>query len=80
MQPELKAIVKSFGLTATPGDPVFSHAGTAGDWWVGALVTGMGPALAREATRRALVGRTDRPRHGRSASPAASTPPSPSGR
>ena len=54
MQPELKAIVKSFGLHATPGDPVFSHSGTAGEWWVGALVTGMGPALAREATRRAL--------------------------
>ena len=53
MQPELKAIVKSFGLHATP-DPVFSHCGTAGEWWVGALVTGMGPALAREATRRAL--------------------------
>lgn len=54
MQPELKAIVKSFGLNATPGDAVFSHSGTAGDWWVGSLVTGMGPALAREATRRAL--------------------------
>ena len=54
MQPELKAIVKSFGLQATPADPVFSHGGTAGEWWVGALVTGMGPALARGATRRAL--------------------------
>jgi adenosylhomocysteine nucleosidase len=54
MQPELKAIVKSFGLQATPADPVFSHGGTAGAWWVGALVTGMGPALAREATRQAL--------------------------
>ena len=54
MQPELKAIVKSFGLKATPGDAVFSYSGTAGDWWVGSLVTGMGPALAREATRRAL--------------------------
>jgi adenosylhomocysteine nucleosidase len=54
MQPELKAIVKCFGLQATPADPVFSHSGTAGEWWVGALVTGMGPALAREATRRAL--------------------------
>ncbi len=54
MQPELKAIVKSFGLQATPTDPVFSHSGTAGAWWVGALVTGMGPALAREAARRAL--------------------------
>jgi adenosylhomocysteine nucleosidase len=54
MQPELKAIVKSFGLQATRMDPVFSHSGTAGEWWVGALVTGMGPALAREATRRAL--------------------------
>ncbi len=54
MQPELKAIVKSFGLKATSGDEVFSHAGNAGAWWVGALVTGMGPALARKATRRAL--------------------------
>jgi adenosylhomocysteine nucleosidase len=54
MQPELKAIVKSFGLQAAKGDTVFSHAGTAGSWWVGALVTGMGPALAREATTKAL--------------------------
>ena len=54
MQPELKAIVQSFGLQATSGDAVFSHSGTAGTWWVGSLVTGMGPALAREATRRAL--------------------------
>jgi len=54
MQPELKAVAKSFGLRATPGDAVFSHAGSAGDWWVGSLVTGMGPALARAATRRAL--------------------------
>ena len=28
MQPELKAVVKSFGLKPTSGDPVFSHAGT----------------------------------------------------
>jgi adenosylhomocysteine nucleosidase len=54
MQPELKAIVKSFGLRAAPGDAAFSHSGRAGDWWVGSLVTGMGPALAGEATRRAL--------------------------
>ena len=55
MQPELKAIVKSFGLAGRlPVTPVFSHTGTAGDWWVGTLVTGMGPALAREATRQAL--------------------------
>ena len=54
MQPELKVIVQSFGLKATTGDEVFSHAGRAGSWWVGSLVTGMGPALAREATRRAL--------------------------
>jgi adenosylhomocysteine nucleosidase len=54
MQPELKAIIKSFGLHATSGDPVFSHAGRAGHWWVGALITGMGPALAREAAARAL--------------------------
>jgi adenosylhomocysteine nucleosidase len=54
MQPELKAIVKSFGLKPTHGDSVFSHSGSAGTWWVGSLVTGMGPALARAATRRAL--------------------------
>ena len=54
MQPELKAIVKSFGLQPTSGDAVFSHSGSAGQWWIGALVTGMGPALAGEATRRAL--------------------------
>lgn len=60
MQPELKAIVKSFGLKATSGDAVFSHVGHAGTWWVGSLVTGMGPALARQATRRALsVGSID---------------------
>lgn len=55
MKPELKAIVKSFGLHPTPEDPVFSHAGTAGSWGVAALVTGMGPAVAREATRKALA-------------------------
>jgi len=54
MQPELKAIVKSFGLQPTKGDTVFSHSGSAGTWWVGSLVTGMGPPLARAATRRAL--------------------------
>ena len=54
MQPELKAVVKSFELHATTGDSVFTHSGSVGDWWVGALVTGMGPALARQATRRAL--------------------------
>ncbi len=54
MQPELKAIVKSFGLKATSGDSGFSHSGAAGAWWVGTLVTGMGPALAAEATLRAL--------------------------
>ncbi len=54
MQPELKAIVKSFGLQPAASDAVFSHTGTAGDWWVGTLVTGMGPALARDAARQAL--------------------------
>jgi adenosylhomocysteine nucleosidase len=54
MQPELKAIVASGRLQPTKGDPVFSHAGTTGDWAVVSLVTSMGPALAREATRRAL--------------------------
>jgi nucleoside phosphorylase len=55
MKPELKAIVKSFGLDPTPEDPVFTHAGTAGSWEVVTLVTGMGPALARAATRAALA-------------------------
>lgn len=55
MKPELKAIVKSFGLRPTPDDPVFSHAGTVGSWDVAALVTGMGPAVAGDATRRALA-------------------------
>jgi adenosylhomocysteine nucleosidase len=55
MKPELKAIVKSFSLEPTPDDPVFSHAGQAGSWGVAALVTGMGPALARDATRRAMA-------------------------
>ena len=54
MKPELKAIVHSFALKSTSADPVFSHAGTAGSWWVGSLVTGMGPALARKATTKAL--------------------------
>ncbi len=54
MQPELKAVVKSFGLRPTPNDAVFSHAGSVGGWSVGALVTGMGPALGREAAERAL--------------------------
>jgi adenosylhomocysteine nucleosidase len=58
MKPELKAIVKSFQLQPTPEDPVFSHAGTAGSWGVSALVTGMGPALAREVTRKTLAAGT----------------------
>jgi adenosylhomocysteine nucleosidase len=55
MKPELKAIVKAFALDPSPADSVFSHAGTAGSWGVSALITGMGPALAREATHRALA-------------------------
>jgi adenosylhomocysteine nucleosidase len=55
MRPELKAIVQSFNLKPVAGDPVFSHTGTAGSWAVASLVTGMGPQLAREATRRALA-------------------------
>jgi adenosylhomocysteine nucleosidase len=55
MQPELKAIVKTFDLRRTADDPVFSHVGTAGAWAVSSLVTGMGPQLARDATRRALA-------------------------
>jgi len=59
MQPELRAIVKSFRLEASD-DVVFSHSGAAGAWRVGTLVTGMGPVLAGEATRRALsVGSID---------------------
>jgi nucleoside phosphorylase len=60
MKPELKAIVKAMRLEPAGGDSVFSHTGTVGDWSVGALVTGMGPALARGATKRALgTGPTD---------------------
>src|SRR5215469_12236653 len=55
MRPELKAIVASGGLRAATDDPVFSHVGETGAWSVGSFVTGMGPALAREATRRALA-------------------------
>lgn len=55
MKPELKAIVKSFDLHPIPQDPVFSHAGTVGPWDVAAVVTGMGPAVAGEATRKALA-------------------------
>jgi adenosylhomocysteine nucleosidase len=54
MQPELKAIVRSFGLQPATSDPVFSHAGTTGDWSVVALVTGMGPGRGRAAAERAL--------------------------
>ena len=55
MQPELKAIVASFGLRRATGDSAFTHTGTAGPWSVATLVTGMGPALARDATRKALA-------------------------
>ena len=55
MQPELKAVIKSFGLKPTSGDPVFSHAGIVGAWSVSALVVGMGPALGRQAAERALA-------------------------
>jgi adenosylhomocysteine nucleosidase len=55
MQPELKAIVKSFGLRPTSKDGVFSHSGAVGDWSVSALVTGMGPALGAGAAERALA-------------------------
>ncbi len=54
MQPELKAIVDSFGLRPAAGESVWSHAGTVGDWSVTTLVTGMGPTLGREAATRAL--------------------------
>src|ERR1039458_4569969 len=55
MQPELKAIIASFGLKPAKGGPVFSHTGSAGGWSVASLVIGMGPALAREATRKTLA-------------------------
>ena len=57
MQPELKAVVRSFGLRPVTGDAVFSHEGTAGEWSVVALVTGMGPDRGREAAVRALSSR-----------------------
>jgi adenosylhomocysteine nucleosidase len=60
MRPELRAVVRSGALTRTTGDPVFSHAGTAGNWSVVAGVIGMGPSAARTATRRVLdAGRFD---------------------
>src|SRR5580692_13192685 len=58
MKPELKAIIQAFALEPCPGDPVFSHTGRAGSWGVSALVTGMGPALARDATHKALAANT----------------------
>jgi adenosylhomocysteine nucleosidase len=54
MQPELKAIVKSFGLMSAPRESAFSHTGTVGGWSVSALVTGMGPALGAKAAEVAL--------------------------
>ncbi len=54
MQPELKAVITSFGLKPAKADPVFSHTGTAGEWSVASLTIGMGPALARDATRTTL--------------------------
>ena len=54
MRPELKAVVRAGGLTRTPGDDVLSHRGAAGEWSVSAGLIGIGPALAREATRRVL--------------------------
>lgn len=55
MQPELKAVVRSFGLKPASGDPVFSHRGAVGSWSAAALVTGMGPDPARQAALRALA-------------------------
>jgi adenosylhomocysteine nucleosidase len=55
MRPELKAVVRAGALVRTEHDPVFSHSGTAGAWSVTAGVIGMGPALARDATRRMLA-------------------------
>ncbi len=54
MRPELKAVVRSGGLQRTVDDPVFSHAGTVAGWSVSAGIIGIGPALARLATERAL--------------------------
>lgn len=55
MRPELKAVVRAGALARTGGDPWLSHWGTVGDWSVTAGVIGMGPALAREATRKVLA-------------------------
>ncbi len=56
MQPELKAVVRAFGLRRAERPGVFSHTGQAGNWRVGSLVTGMGPSSGAEAARRALEG------------------------
>ena len=56
MEPELKAVVRVLGLRPAEGPGVFSHTGVVGDWWVGSLVTGMGPAQGADAAIRALEG------------------------
>ena len=56
MRPEEKAVVRAFGLRPVTDRGPFSHTGTAGEWWVGSLVTGMGPANGGDAARRALGG------------------------
>ncbi len=54
MQPELKAVVRAFGLRRVTEPGVFSHSGTAGAWRVQALLIGIGPSSATAATRRAI--------------------------
>ncbi len=63
MEPELKAIVRAFGLRAAEEPGPFSHTGAAGDWWVGSFVTGMGPSKGADAARRALEGASGRLDH-----------------
>ena len=63
MEPELKAIVRAFGLRAAEGAGPFSHTGAAGGWWVGSFVTGMGPSKGGDAARRALEGASGRLDH-----------------
>jgi adenosylhomocysteine nucleosidase len=55
MPSELKAVVRAGHLQRSGPRSVFSHAGRVGHWRVEALTIGMGPALAREATRQALA-------------------------
>jgi hypothetical protein len=54
MRPELKAVVRAGALVRGGDGAVFTHEGSVGTWEVVAGLIGMGPAVARTATERAL--------------------------